>query len=255
MHTFCRGPEGRQPVRRAALGSPKSSLAAYERRYTSDFLPPPSRKFLTASRRGVALRGSRAETRVWRRDLTMQRCPAARVPMPRHQPLPLHAWCPVLLRTGAAGKRRAAVSGHCAGRGWARSWGLLQNAGAGARPVGARATIGRLNMLLRRPTSPVPRGRAFCCTQAAGGRWVVGSVGSSRFSTCCTPHACAFEQTIAHFHSHRLLTHCRHVQLQACASRPSFLLHPKRCWLASPRSSSQQGYAVCNTQCYTRCIV
>ena len=26
--------------------------------------------------------------------------------------------------------------------------------------------------------------------------------------------------------THRLLTHCRHVQLQACASRPSFLLHP-----------------------------
>ena len=83
---------------------------------------------------------------------------------------------PVLLRPGPAGERRAAewaLSVPWVGK---KCWVLLlQNAGAGAWRVGGRAAISRLNMRLRRPTSPVHRGRAFFCTQAAGGWHAVGS--------------------------------------------------------------------------------
>ena len=63
--------------------------------------------------RAEGLEGAQSRSRLERARLEARLnhaevCPAARVPMPRHQPRPLHAWCPVLLRTGAAGKRRAA---------------------------------------------------------------------------------------------------------------------------------------------------
>ena len=211
--------------------------------------------------RAEGLEGAQSRSRLERARLQarlnhMQRCPAARVPMPRHQPLPLHAWCPVLLRTGAAGKRRAAE--------WALrgSW-VGKKLGAPAKcGRGCKASWGTGNHWPPEyaspppnlPCAPRPRILLHPSSRRAVGRGQCGQLALLHMLHSPS-HACAFEQTIAHFHSHRLLTHCRHVQLQACASRPSFLLHPKRCWLASPRSSSQQGYAVCNTQCYTRCVV
>ena len=82
------------------------------------------------------------------------------------------------------------------------------NAGAGARRVGGRAAISRLNMRLRRPTilpcAPRPR-FFFASTRAAGrGQWV------ARASPPIALPVLAHSKRRLLAVNHRLLTHCRH---------------------------------------------
>ena len=139
----------------------------------------------------------------------MQRCPSR---SHAHAPPPAPAsvrMSPALLRTGPEGKTQSSRVGIERAAGGQEKLGApAANAGAGARRVGGRAAISRLNMRLRRPTilpcAPRPR-FFFASTRAAGrGQWV------ARASPPIALPVLAHSKRRLLAVNHRLLTHCRH---------------------------------------------